>query len=92
MEGALADAGITLQQIHHGDGIASWAVNERALARGHGIRTGLEDTTFLPDGRLAADNAELVRAAAELIAASAREPPVVLPRRPRGSARDPPAC
>ena len=72
IERALADARIMLEQIHHGDGIASWAVNERALARGHEIRTGLEDTTVLPNGRLAADNAELVRAAAELIAAGAR--------------------
>jgi uncharacterized protein (DUF849 family) len=39
-------------------------VNERALARGHGIRTGLEDTPVLPDGRPAPDNAALVRAAA----------------------------
>ena len=59
-------AGITLEQVHHGDGIASWAVNKRALARGHGIRTGLEDTTVLPDGTIAPDNAALVRAAAAL--------------------------
>ena len=66
METVLADAGIGLEQVHHGDGIASWAVNRRALERGHGIRTGLEDTTVLPDGRLAADNADLVRAAVRL--------------------------
>jgi uncharacterized protein (DUF849 family) len=54
--------------VHHGDGIASWAVNERALRRGHGMRTGLEDTPVLPDGQLAADNAALVRAAAALMA------------------------
>ncbi len=66
MESVLADAGIGLEQVHHGDGIASWAVNRRALERGHGIRTGLEDTTVLPDGRLAADNADLVRAAVRL--------------------------
>ena len=66
MEETLVAAGISLEQVHHGDGIASWAVNERALSRGHGIRTGLEDTTALPDGRVAADNAALVRAAAAL--------------------------
>jgi uncharacterized protein (DUF849 family) len=61
-------AGCTsLEQVHHGDGIASWAVSSRGLARGHGIRTGLEDTTVLPDGRTAADNAELVRAAAAMM-------------------------
>lgn len=69
MERTLADARIELEQVHHGDGVASWAVSRRALERGHGIRTGLEDTVFLQDGRLAADNAELVRAAAAMIAA-----------------------
>jgi uncharacterized protein (DUF849 family) len=39
MERTLTDAGITLEQVHHGDGIASWAVNRRAVERGHGIRT-----------------------------------------------------
>ena len=55
-------------QVHHGDGIASWAVSSRALARGHGMRTGLEDTTVLPDGRPPTDNAALVRAAVALLA------------------------
>jgi uncharacterized protein (DUF849 family) len=67
MEEALAEAGVRLEQVHHGDGIASWAVNKRAAARGHGIRTGLEDTPVLPDGRIAAGNGELVAAAAALL-------------------------
>jgi uncharacterized protein (DUF849 family) len=50
MEETLAGAGITLEQVHHGYGVACWAVNRRALARGHGIRTGFEDVTVLPDG------------------------------------------
>ncbi|MBA3431024.1 MAG: 3-keto-5-aminohexanoate cleavage protein, partial [Actinobacteria bacterium] len=66
MEQVLEDAGIHLEQVHHGDGIASWAVNNRAVERAHGIRTGLEDTVLLPDGQLAPDNAALVRAAATL--------------------------
>jgi uncharacterized protein (DUF849 family) len=66
IEDVLAEAGIGLDQVHHGDGIASWAVNARAAARGHGIRTGLEDTAVLPDGRLAAGNGELVAAAVAL--------------------------
>ncbi len=69
IEEVLFAAGILLEQIHHGDGLASWAVCERALSRGHGIRTGLEDTTVLPDGRFALDNADLVRAAASMIRA-----------------------
>ncbi len=68
MEKTLDGAGIGLERVHHGDMLASWAVNERGLRRGHGIRTGLEDTTLLPDGSRAADNAELVRAAAAMIA------------------------
>jgi uncharacterized protein (DUF849 family) len=67
MEELLLGAGITLPQVHHGEGIASWAVNERALRRGHGIRTGLEDVPVLPDGQVAPDNAALVRAAVVLI-------------------------
>jgi uncharacterized protein (DUF849 family) len=67
MEDVLASSGVALEQVHHGDGVASWAVNERALERGHGIRTGLEDTTVLPDGTLAPDNAALVRAARALV-------------------------
>jgi len=67
IERVLNDGRIALEQVHHGDGIASWAVNRRAAARGHGIRTGLEDTPVLPDGRPAAGNGELVAAAAALI-------------------------
>lgn len=68
IEQVLAEGGVGLEQVHHGDGLASWAVNRRAVARGHGIRTGLEDTDVLPDGRIAAANAELVAAAASLFA------------------------
>jgi uncharacterized protein (DUF849 family) len=67
MEQALADGGVTLEQVHHGDGIASWAVNRRGAERGHGIRTGLEDTPVLPDGRTASGNGDLVAAAAALL-------------------------
>ncbi|HET7469047.1 MAG TPA: 3-keto-5-aminohexanoate cleavage protein [Gemmatimonadales bacterium] len=69
MEQIVVSAGITAEQVHHGYGIACWAVNRRALSRGHGIRTGLEDVTVLPDGSPARDNAELVAAAAALIRA-----------------------
>ena len=67
MEETVMSAGITLDQVHHGYGIASWAVNRRALDRGHGIRTGLEDVTVLPDGSPARDNSDLVIAAAEMV-------------------------
>lgn len=67
MEAIVVSAGITLEQVHHGYGIACWAVNRRGLERGHGIRTGLEDVTLLPDGAPARDNGDLVAAAARLI-------------------------
>lgn len=67
MEDIVVSAGITLEQVHHGYGMACWAVNRRGLDRGHGIRTGLEDVTLLPDGKPACDNADLVTAAARLI-------------------------
>jgi uncharacterized protein (DUF849 family) len=72
MEDILVSAGITLKQVHHGYDIACWAVNRRALDRGHGIRTGLEDITLLPDGTSARDNADLVAAASHLIRAHQR--------------------
>ena len=68
MERVLADAGITLEQVHHGDGVATWPVIARAAERGHGIRAGLEDTTRLPNGEPAPDNATLVSLAARILA------------------------
>jgi uncharacterized protein (DUF849 family) len=70
MENVLTGAGIELKQVHHGELIASWAVSERGARRGHGVRTGLEDVTVLPDGTPARDNAELVRYAKRLFAAT----------------------
>jgi len=67
MEEIVVAAGITLEQVHHGYGIACWAVNSRALARGYGLRTGLEDVTVLPDGSPALDNAALVAAVVALV-------------------------
>ncbi len=75
MEQIVASAGITLEQVHHGYEGGCWAVTRRALERGHGIRTGLEDVTLLPDGRPARDNADLVAAAAQLIRADVRKSP-----------------
>jgi uncharacterized protein (DUF849 family) len=63
MEEIVLSAGITLEQVHHGYGIACWAVNRRAIERGYGIRTGLEDVAVLPDGLTAKNNAQLVRTA-----------------------------
>lgn len=67
IESVLLEAGLSVEQVHHGDGVATWAVSERALRRGHGIRTGLEDTPVLPDGRTAPDNEALVRTAVAMV-------------------------
>jgi uncharacterized protein (DUF849 family) len=67
MESILTAHAIELPQMHHGDGVASWAVNKRALRRGHDVRTGIEDTGQLPDGTDAIDNAELISAPAVMI-------------------------
>lgn len=67
MDDVLSTAGMVLEQIHHGDGLASWAVSARAVSRSHSVRTGLEDATVLPDGRPATDNATLVGAALTML-------------------------
>jgi len=72
MEDIVVSAGIALEQVHHGYGLACWAINRRALDRGHGVRTGLEDVVLLPDGKPARDNTDLVAAAVRLIHASPR--------------------
>jgi uncharacterized protein (DUF849 family) len=55
-----------MPQLWHGYGPRTWEVLRAAAAAGHDVRVGLEDVLTLPDGRLAADNAELVVAAVEL--------------------------
>ena len=67
MEAMVTTAGIDLPQLHHGVGIASWAVSRRAIARGHSIRTGIEDTAVLEDGTRAESNVALTRAAVALL-------------------------
>ena len=68
-------AEISPPRLYHAGGIATWAVLDRALGLGRDVRVGLEDTLALPDGRPARDNAELVRAAAALVAAKVSPSP-----------------
>lgn len=63
----LAASGITARQLHHGYDLATWEVIRAAVAMGQDIRVGLEDTTVLPDGAVAAGNGDLVAAAARLV-------------------------
>ena len=47
----------------HGERAWAWPVLRWAQASGYDVRIGLEDTRYLPDGRVARDSAELVAAA-----------------------------
>lgn len=51
-----------------------WALHERALSLGGHVRTGLEDTFYLPDGSRASGNGALVDALVKLVRASGRQP------------------
>jgi len=44
-----------------------WSVHRRALELGGHVRTGLEDTFYLPDGQRARHNGELVKALADVV-------------------------
>jgi uncharacterized protein (DUF849 family) len=55
-----------IPQLWHGYGERTWEILAACRATGFDVRVGLEDVLVLPDGRLAADNAELVAAALEL--------------------------
>ncbi len=54
-------------QLWHGYGELTWEVISAGAAAGFDVRVGLEDTLSLPDGAVAADNAELVAAAVRCI-------------------------
>ena len=62
IEDALARAGVTAPRLHHGVGVATWAVIAAAAGRRLSVRIGLEDVLTLPDGAPAAGNAELMAA------------------------------
>jgi uncharacterized protein (DUF849 family) len=59
-------------QLWHGYGELTWDVVSAAAAAGIDVRVGLEDVLVLPDGRSAANNAELVAAAVDMIALATR--------------------
>jgi uncharacterized protein (DUF849 family) len=50
-----------------------WPVHRRALELGGDVRTGLEDTFYLPDGDRARNNGDLVRALADITREVGRE-------------------
>jgi uncharacterized protein (DUF849 family) len=75
IEDVLRRGGVRLEQVHHGTGTSSWPVLRQAVQRGHGIRTGLEDTVQLPDGTTTPGNVDLVRAATAIATADPRAHP-----------------
>jgi uncharacterized protein (DUF849 family) len=66
----LARLGLTAPQVRHGYDLATWDVLRAAVAVGQHLRIGLEDTTVLPDGSVAAGNGDLVAAAVSIARAS----------------------
>jgi uncharacterized protein (DUF849 family) len=74
VEGGVAEASLLarlipegVRQLWHGYGERTWEVVVAGAAAGHDVRIGLEDVLVLPDGRATTGNAELVRAAKELL-------------------------
>lgn len=66
--------GLEAPRVHHGYGMATWAVIQAALRSGRDIRIGLEDTTVLPDGSTASGNGDLVAAAVRLATEAGVQP------------------
>lgn len=61
----LIPAGVA--QLWHGFDKLTWEVIKAAASANVDVRVGLEDVLVLPDGRVAAGNAELIAAAVELV-------------------------
>lgn len=57
----------------HGTELTAWPMLDEAIARGYGVRTGLEDTLVMPDGTVARDNQELLAEAARRVQAVSSE-------------------
>lgn len=67
IERLLDEVGTAAPRLLHGSEATAWPLLAEAARRGYQCRIGLEDTLSLPTGELAADNAQLVRAAVEVI-------------------------
>jgi 3-keto-5-aminohexanoate cleavage enzyme len=51
-----------------------WQLHRAAVEQGGNLRTGLEDTFYLPDGSQAADNGQLIEALVKIARQAGREP------------------
>lgn len=67
IEAVLKKAGSKLPILLHGDEASVWAIYREAMAKGFDSRIGLEDGNLLPSDQPARDNADLIRAAINLI-------------------------
>jgi uncharacterized protein (DUF849 family) len=63
IEAALDAAAVRLPRLLHGIDRTAWTLITVAATRGYDTRIGFEDTLTLPDGSVAASNADLVAAA-----------------------------
>ncbi len=66
-----------------GIGRKQWALMAVALTLGGHVRVGLEDNFYLPEGRMATSNGELVEAAVRLARMLGREPATIAEARKR---------
>jgi uncharacterized protein (DUF849 family) len=66
-EAVLDEAPVRVPRLLHGVDATAWPLVSAARARGYDTRIGFEDTLTLPDGTVASDNGELVRAAMALL-------------------------
>ncbi|MTI17948.1 hypothetical protein E1162_11940 [Rhodobacteraceae bacterium RKSG542] len=64
----LEEAGIGCPVLLHGQEETTWEMVSEAASRGLSTRIGFEDSLYLPDGTMAADNAAMVSAAVGLLA------------------------
>jgi uncharacterized protein (DUF849 family) len=60
-----------------GIGRRQWSSIAAALTLGGSVRVGLEDNFYLPDGRMARSNGELIARARAMTADAGREPATV---------------
>jgi uncharacterized protein (DUF849 family) len=63
----LGAAGVTLPQLLHGYEKTKWPLFRYAIALGLDTRIGFEDGGLLPTGETAVDNADLIRAACQIM-------------------------
>ncbi|KNG92328.1 3-keto-5-aminohexanoate cleavage protein [Pseudaestuariivita atlantica] len=69
--GILERGGVTAPLLLHGEGQSAWACVAEAARRGLDTRIGYEDVLHMPDGTPAPSNADLLRAAAQMMARAA---------------------